>query len=104
MSRIIFDTLKRDFYISFMSTIEERLEKIEERNKKVEADKAWEVSFSRKVVVAGLTYLVICIFFITIDLPRPWVNAIVPTLGFVLSTLSLRYFKRLWVTRWYHNK
>ena len=36
---------------------------LKERNKKVEADKAWETSWSRKLVIAVLTYAVIVIFF-----------------------------------------
>ena len=80
-----------------MATIKEEIEKIKERNKKVEADKAWETSWSRKIVVALLTYAVIVIFFYFAELPKPFINSIVPTLGFVLSTLTLTWFKRLWI-------
>mgnify|MGYP005668201103 FL=1 len=77
--------------------MEKRIKKIERRNKRVEIDKAWETSFTRKVIIALLTYLVIVLFFFMADLPKPFVNSIVPTSGFVLSTLSLKYFKRLWI-------
>lgn len=80
-----------------MGNVEKRLEIIEQRNKKVELDKAWEISLPRKIIIAFLTYLTIVLFFLAAKLPRPFINSIVPTAGFVLSTLSLPFFKRLWI-------
>lgn len=80
-----------------MKDIEKRIKLIEDRNKKVELDKAWETSFSRKVIIAFLTYITIVLFFLVAQLPKPFINSIVPTTGFILSTLSLPYFKRLWI-------
>jgi len=78
-------------------SIEKRLEAIEQRNTKVELDKAWETSLSRKIIIAVLTYATIVLFFFIAELPKPFINSIVPTTGFVLSTLSLPYFKKLWI-------
>ena len=39
--------------------IEKRIEKIEERNKRVELDKAWETSWTRKICIMILTYLIV---------------------------------------------
>jgi len=80
-----------------MTDLEKRVTAIEKRNLKVEVDKAWEVSFSRKIIIAILTYIVIVLFFISASLPNPFINALVPTAGFVLSTLSLPGFKRIWI-------
>ena len=77
--------------------LEKRITEIESRNKKVELDKAWETSWERRIIIAVLTYLVIVIFFIVNNFPNPWVNALVPTLGFVLSTLTLNLFKQVWL-------
>ena len=85
-----------------MASIEKRLEAIEERNKRVELDKSWETSLTRKIIIVVLTYITIVLFFIVAGLPNPFVNSIVPTAGFMLSTLSLPYFKRLWLR--YKNK
>ena len=74
---------------------------IKDRNRKVEADKAWETSWSRKVLVALLTYIVIVLFFYIAGLPKPFINSIVPTAGFVLSTATLPVFKKLWVKYFY---
>jgi len=80
-----------------MSDFEKRLIAIEQRNKKVELDKAWETSWFRRAIVAVLTYLAIVLFFYFAQLPKPFINSTVPALGFVLSTLSLPFFKKLWL-------
>ncbi len=84
-------------------SIKESIKKIIDRNRKVEADKAWETSKTRKVIVAILTYIVIVIFFYFAGLPKPFVNSIVPALAFVVSTLTLPVFKDLWI-RYVYNK
>ena len=80
-----------------MKNFEKRLEAIEQRNKKVELDKAWETSWTRRIIIAILTYLTIVLFFYFAQLPKPFINSIVPTTGFVLSTLSLPFLKKLWL-------
>ncbi|MBI4144560.1 hypothetical protein HY486_04905 [Candidatus Woesearchaeota archaeon] len=79
-----------------LSRIEKRLDVIEQRNRRVELDKAWETSLSRKLLITLLTYFTVVLFFFVAELPKPFVNSIVPTVGFVLSTLSLSYFRKLW--------
>lgn len=77
--------------------IEKEISQIKTRNKKVELDKEWETSLTRKIIIAILTYIVIVSFFVVADLPKPLINAIVPTIGFILSTASMPYFKKLWI-------
>lgn len=79
-----------------MSDLEKRIEQIESRNKKVELDKKWEGSLTRKIVLMIFTYLAIAGYFFAIDVQNPWLNAVVPTLGFLLSTLTLPFIKRIW--------
>ena len=79
-----------------METIEQRLSKIEQRNQKVEIDKAWETSVTRKISIAIFTYLAVSIYFMVIQIDRPFINAVVPTCGFLLSTLSLPFIRRIW--------
>ncbi|MFA6325029.1 MAG: hypothetical protein WCX46_02265 [Candidatus Paceibacterota bacterium] len=80
-----------------LEQIKKDIEEIKERNARVEIDKKWETSIFRKVLVAILTYTVIVIFFTFAHLSKPFLNAIVPTLGFVLSTASIPFFKKLWL-------
>jgi len=80
-----------------LKELEKEIKDIKKRNKKVEADKAWETSLSRKILIMSLTYFTIVIFLLFTGIPKPFLNAIVPSLGFVLSTLSIPYFKKLWL-------
>lgn len=81
--------------------IRKEIENIQTRNQRVELDKAWETSWARKMIIAVLTYLVIVLFFYVARLPKPFINSLVPTLGFVLSTFSLPLFKKWWLKRVY---
>ncbi len=74
---------------------------IKARNKEVSANKAWELSWTRRLLIAVLTYIVIACFFITLSLPKPFINAIIPTTGFLLSTLSIGLVKQLWIHKVY---
>jgi len=76
--------------------LEKRVENIEKRNKKVELDKAWETSYTRRFFLVVFTYLSIALYFKFILNSDPWLNAIIPTLGFLLSTLTLPFLKKLW--------
>ena len=77
------------------------LEEIKERNRRVEADKAWETSFARKGTIAFFTYLVVVLFLFLIGAPNPWFNAFIPALAYILSTLSLPFLKRYWLRHIY---
>ena len=81
--------------------MKEDIEQIKLRNKRVEADKSWETSKTRKAIIAVLTYFIIVIFLGIIKAPKPWLNAIIPTMGFIFSTLTLSLFKRWWLKRFY---
>jgi preprotein translocase subunit SecF len=82
-----------------MNNIENRIGKIEERNNRVEMDKAWEISWTRKVLIAITTYIVVVVFFIIAKLSDPFSNALVATLGFLLSTLTISFGKKIWIER-----
>ncbi len=77
--------------------LEYMIKRIEERNKKVESDKAWELSYFRRFLLVLFTYISIGFYLQAVKIPQPWLNAIVPSVAFMLSTLTLPIFKRLWV-------
>jgi len=79
-----------------MEELEERITRLEERNRKVEKNKAWETSWTRRGLVALFTYLAIALYLKFIVGIDPWINAIIPTVGFLLSTLTLPSFKKVW--------
>ena len=82
-----------------MKTIEQRMRRIEARNARVELDKAWETSYARRGLLTVFTYLAIGAYLQAISIPNPWLNAIVPAVAFMLSTLTLPFFKRLWTSK-----
>lgn len=77
--------------------IEIKINQIEFRNRKVELDKKWETSLTRKIFIMIFTYLIIGTFMNLIKVNQPWLNAIIPTTGFFLSTLALPYIKNIWI-------
>lgn len=79
-----------------LDRLEERVEAIEERNRRAERDKAWEISWWRRAAITVLTYLVIVVYFFAADLPDPFVNSVVPAVAFVLATMTLPWLQRLW--------
>jgi len=78
----------------------EDIEKIRERNRRVELDKAWETSFVRRGIITGVTYVVAVIFMYRIGIDDAYLNALVPTGGYILSTLSLSMIKSRWIKRY----
>ncbi len=82
-----------------METIEERLNKIEERNKRVELDKAWETSFTRILLVSIITYVVAYFVLRNMGASEPYLSALIPVLGFVLSTQSIPMLKKQWIKK-----
>ena len=82
-----------------IESLQNEIEQIKQRNKKVELDKAWETSWTRKVLIAMLTYFVIVLFFYAVGIARPFINAIVPTCGFLISTLTIPIVKKIWIAK-----
>jgi len=80
-----------------IENLEKEINKLKARNKKVETDKSWETSYARRGLLIIFTYLAIGLYLNAIRIENPWLNAIVPSIGFLLSTLTLPYFKNLWI-------
>lgn len=75
------------------------IEQLEARNKRVEADKVWETSWQRRLAIIVLTYLVVVCYLYFVVHINPWINALVPVIGFFLSTLTVSALKEYWLTR-----
>jgi len=84
-----------------LKELEKEIELVKQRNKKVELDKKWEGSFFRKILIMIFTYLAIGIYLYIIKIPKPWLNSIVPAVAFMLSTLTMPLFKKLWIGKIY---
>lgn len=81
-----------------MST-NQSIEAILERNKRVEADKAWEGSWTRRLFIALLTHATAVLFLWTTGNRSPLLAALFPPAGYLLSTLTLPPLKKWWISR-----
>jgi hypothetical protein len=77
--------------------IEQEIQNLKTRNVKVEQDKAWEISKTRKFFICSVTYSIAAGWLLTIHETLPWLKAFVPVFGYYLSTLSLPFIKRWWL-------
>ena len=87
-----------------MKDLEKRIARIEQRNKQVEQNKAWETSWTRRISIALLTYVVVWMYLQFVVHVDPWINAIIPTAGFLMSTLTLTFIKSVWIDKMRHKK
>lgn len=77
--------------------LEKRVKKIEERNKRVELDKSWETSWTRKISIMILTYIIVIIYsYLIRKYDNILLTSLVPVIGFTLSTLSLKAIRKIW--------
>ena len=80
-----------------MEELQKEIEEIKERNKRVELDKKWETSLTRKICIALLTYIVVICYTSLIDkINNVFLSSLVPVIGFTLSTLSLSVIRKVW--------
>ncbi len=79
--------------------LEIRVEKIEARNKRVEGDKAWETSKERSIFIAVSTYILIFAFMRLIGDNHPFLNALIASIGYLISTATYNFLKKRWLAR-----
>ena len=76
---------------------EQEINKIKERNKRVEIDKDWETSWTRRICICVLTYFVVVLYsWVISQISNIWLSSIVPVIGFTISTLSLKLVRKVW--------
>ena len=80
--------------------IENEIKNIKARNARVELDKKWETSWTRRLCICILTYIVVVIYSFTIQqVSNVFLSSLVPVIGFTLSTLSLGFVRKIWEKR-----
>jgi hypothetical protein len=77
------------------------VEEIKERNARVEADKAWETSWTRRLVIFIVTYIVASFYFSLLHVDHAFLHGLVPSGAYLISTSGLPYFKRWWTDKIY---
>jgi hypothetical protein len=83
-----------------LQKLEREIASIQQRNSKVEADKAWETSLFRKVLISVVTYIIASIVMCVIGVEDYSLSALIPTIGYILSTLSLPFIKKWWIKKY----
>ena len=79
---------------------EKEINDIKERNRKVELNKAWETSCTRRICIMVLTYIVVILYSLAISkINNVFLSSLVPVIGFTLSTLSLNMIRKVWEKR-----
>ena len=86
------------------SEIKEELQVLKDRNGRVEAEKAWETSAARIGSIALGTYVIAGLALTMIGNDHPWRNALIPAIGYFLSTQSLPFLKKHWIARRLHER
>lgn len=80
--------------------LENKIENIEKRNKKVEGDKAWGTCFLRKTLIIIMTYIFAVLYLKVADTTNPYFGAVVPCVGFYLSTQTVNFIKKNWLKKY----
>ncbi len=78
--------------------VAQELQLIKERNRRVEMDKAWETSWERRGVITVIMYILAGFWLVIISDTNPWLKALVPAVGYFLSTVTI-FFMKSWWTR-----
>ena len=87
-----------------LKEMDQEIEKIKQRNKKVELDKKWETSYTRKICICILTYIVVIIYsYVIRKFDNIFLSSLVPVIGFTLSTLSLNFVRKVWESKIRNN-
>jgi len=79
--------------------LEEGIKAINERNKKVEGDKAWETSYFRVFLISAIIYVIAVKALYLIGSDNYFLNALVPAIGYFISVQSLPFIKNWWIKR-----
>ncbi len=84
---------------SELRELKQEIRAIQIRNKKVELDKKWETSFTRRICICVMTYLIVLLYsFLIRNITNISIffTSFVPVIGFTLSTLSLKFIRKIW--------
>jgi len=84
-------------------TLEEQVQKLNLMQKYDELKSKWDRSLVRIIYVSTTTYLFVAVFMFILEVDNYLVNALIPSLGYILSTQTLPSIKKAWV-RYYLDR
>ncbi len=78
-----------------LKDLEKEIENIKERNKKVELDKSWETSWTRKICIMILTYIVVIIYsYLIRKYDNILLSSLVPVIRIYIIYIILKIYKK----------
>jgi hypothetical protein len=77
--------------------LEEEVEIIKARNKRVEGDKAWETSNFRVILISVIIYVLAVRVLHFMGTKDYLVNALFPSIGYFISDQTLPFIKKWWI-------
>ncbi len=83
--------------MSDVESLKKEIDAIKTRNMRVEKDKTWETSLTRRVAISAITYVLISIFLTIIGIEKPFLSSIIPAVAFLISTATLNILKNRWL-------
>ena len=82
-----------------LAALESAVAAVQQRNSRVECDKAWEVSRLRTACIALPTYFFSALMLYVSGAAAVWLGAVVPMAGYLLSRLTLPLVRSWWSAR-----
>ena len=80
-----------------LDQIREELRELRARNLRVEREKAWETSWTRRLVITAVTWLGAWLWLLELGAERAALQALVPAGAYALSTFPLPMLRRWWI-------
>lgn len=87
-----------------LNQVDTRIDAIDARNKNVEVNKAWQASRVRIISITILTYVIVSLTMEFLHFDQPFTAAVIPTIGYFLSTLLLGVIRRQFTAKLDNNE
>lgn len=76
-----------------LKEIEQEIQKIKQRNKRVELDKAWETSWTRKICICILTYIIVVIYsYVIRNFDNIFLSSLVPVIRIYIINIVIKIY------------
>lgn len=87
--------------------VEKEIQQLQKRNTKVELEKKWETSYTRRLFIALITFFA-AFFFLRVsgtvlDQRTLFISALIPAGAFLISTLTLPPLQKIWKKIFHRN-
>jgi len=79
-----------------MEILKKEIEQLQKRNNRVELDKKWETSWTRKIFLAVLSYVATYIFLRIIHAENAGHGAMIPAGAYLLQQMTLKPLRKIW--------